>query len=75
MLLLRPTPGVCVDRQSILRLKIDQAAKRSLQSEHFADEHRALQGYLEEHWFPSIKHNQRKEFDLHSRDLAKVNRA
>jgi len=75
MLLLRPTPGVCVDRQSILRLKIDQASKRSLKSGHFADEHRALQDYLEEHWFPSIKHNQRKEFVLHSRALAKVNRA
>ena len=75
MQLLRPTPGVCVDRQVILRLKIDKAAKKNLESRHFAEEHQALQGYLEEHWFPSINYDQRKEFALYSRELSKVNRA
>jgi hypothetical protein len=75
MLLLRPSPGVCVDRQVILRLKIDEAARKSVESGHFREEHQALQVYLEEHWFPSIKHNQRIEFDVYSRELSKVNRA
>jgi hypothetical protein len=75
MLLLRPSPGVCIDRQVILRLKIDEAMKRSVGSRHFAEEHQALQVYLEKHWFPSIKRNQRKEFDLYSCELSKVNRA
>jgi len=75
MLLLRPSPGVCVDRQVILRLKIDEAVRRSVESGHFANEDQALQVYLQEQWFPSINHGQRKEFDLRSRELSKVNRA
>ena len=75
MLLLRPSPGVCVDRQVILRLKIDEAVRRSVESGHFAKEDQALQVYLEEQWFRSINHSQRKEFDLYSRELSKVNRA
>jgi len=74
MLLLRPSPGVCVDRQVILRLKIAEAVRRSVESRHFVEEDRALQTYLERHWFPTIKHKQRKEFDLYSRELSKVNR-
>jgi len=75
MLLLHPSPGVCVDRRVILRLKIDEAVRRNVESRHFAEEDHALQVYLEKHWFPSITHKQRKEFDLHSRKLSKVNRA
>lgn len=75
MLLLRPSPGVCVDRQVILQLKIDEAARRSVESKHFAEEHQALEVYLEKHWFPSLKHKQRKEFDRYSRELSLVNRA
>jgi len=75
MLLLRPSPGQCVDRQVILRLKIHEAAKRNLESRQFAEEHQALQAYLEKYWFPSINQNQRREFALYSRQLSKVNRA
>jgi len=75
MLLLRPSPGVCVDRQVILRLKTDEALRRSVESRHFSEEDQGLQIYLEKHWFPSINHKQRKTFDLYSRQLSKVNRA
>ena len=75
MLLLRPSPGVCVDRQVILRLKIDASLKRSVESRHFADEHQALEVYLEKKWFPSLTHNQRSQFARYSSELSQVNRA
>jgi len=75
MLLLQPTPGACVDRQTILRFKMDEAARTRLDARHFADEHKALQLYLEENWFRRGEPNWIEQFDACAAELARVNQA
>lgn len=75
MLLLRPSPGACVDRQTILRLKIENSARRGVDAMQFEEEDRALQLYLEQNWFSSSNRDWRGEFEKHSSALLQVNRA
>ena len=75
MLLIRPTPGACVDRQTILRLKMEEAARTGVDARHFAEEHKALQVYLEENWFSSGQPDWTEEFAACTSELARVNQA
>ena len=75
MLLLRPSPGACVDRQTILRLKIENSARRGVDATQFEEEDRALQLYLEQNWFSSSNRDWRGEFEKHSSELLQVNKA
>ncbi len=75
MLLIRPTPGACVDRQTILRLKMEEAARTGVDARHFAEEHKALQTYLEEKWFGSGQPNWAEQFEASTAELARVNQA
>jgi hypothetical protein len=75
MLLIRPTPGACVDRQTILRLKMDEATRTGVDARHFADEHHALQLYLEENWFGNGQPNWIEQFHACTSELARVNQA
>jgi hypothetical protein len=54
---------------------MDEAGRNGLDAKHFAEEHRALQLYLEENWFPSATHNWPQQFEMHSSELARVNQA
>ena len=75
MLLLRPSPGACVDRQTILRLKIENSARRGVDAKQFEEEDRALRLYLEQNWFSSSNRDWRGEFEKHSSELLLVNKA
>jgi hypothetical protein len=75
MQLLRPSPGECVDRQTILRIKIQEATKTDLDCKHFGDEERELQLYLEKTWFPAATADRVKQLELFSAELKKVNQS
>jgi hypothetical protein len=74
MLLIRPNPGACVDRQTILDLKIAEAPKMGIDPQHFEMERRAVQLYLEQSWFAApIQSNWKESFNSYFSELAKVN--
>jgi len=75
MQLLRPSPGECVDRQTILRIKIQEAAKTGLDCRHFGDEDGELQLYLEKTWFQAATGAQVEQLELFSAELKKVNQS
>jgi len=75
VLLLRPSPGACADRQTILRLKIENSARRAVDAMQFEEEDRALRLYLEQNWFSSSNRDWRGEFEKHSSALLQVNKA
>ena len=75
MQLLRPSPGECVDRQTILQIKIQEATKAGSHGQHFRDEDRELQLYLERTWFQAAKGDVVKRLELFSADLKKVNQS
>src|SRR5689334_11309077 len=73
MSLLHPSPGECVDRQTILRLKISNARKLEMEHRHFIDEYEVLQQFLEHTWFPEGKGSWRPLFEQYAVELGKVN--
>jgi len=75
MQLLRPSPGECVDRQTILRIKIQEGAKTGLDCRHFGDEDGALQLYLERTWFQAATSDRVEQLQLFSAELKKVNQS
>lgn len=54
MRLLRPSPGECVDRQTILEIKMRVCAQKKIPLQTFVEEHEAIQKYLEKEWFPGM---------------------
>jgi len=75
MQLLRPSPGECVDRQTILQIKIQEATKAGSDCRHFRDEDGELQLYLKKTWFQAAKGDVVKRLELLSGDLKKVNQS
>ena len=52
MRFLKPSPGECTDRQTILQIKCRVAAQQGKPLEHFVGENNDIQRYLEQEWFP-----------------------
>lgn len=52
MRFLKPSPGECADRQTILQIKIRVAAQQGKPLEHFVGENNEIQNYLQTSWFP-----------------------
>lgn len=75
MQLLRPSPGEYVDRQTILQIKTQEAAKAGLDCRHFRDEDGELQLYLETTWFQAAQGDAVEQLELFSAELKKVNRS
>jgi hypothetical protein len=75
MQLLRPSPGECIDRQTILQIKIQEATKAGSDGRHFRDEDKELQLYLERTWFQAAQGEVVKRLELFSADLKKVNQS
>lgn len=73
MLLLQPSPGHCVDRQTILQLKCHNGLKRNLNIQPFVDENNALQTYLEKNWFMLAKKNIQHAYDTAFTKLKGIN--
>lgn len=77
MRLIRPTPGECADRQTILQIKMRVCAQKKIPLQHFVEEHNSIQTYLEKEWFPGLIIKQGKlageKYDQMMLDLEKVN--
>ena len=52
MRFLRPSPGECADRQTILQIKMRVAAQQGKPLEHFVAENNEILAYLQKNWFP-----------------------
>lgn len=55
MRLMQPNPGECVDRQTILQLKIKHGAERGMNTLQFMNEHEQIQKYLQDNFFLLVK--------------------
>lgn len=81
MRLLQPNPGECVDRQTILEIKMAFAEKKKLlrdgtgaiNTTHLVAEHRAIQSYLEKEWFKLVRKDLSKPYDELLLQLKQVN--
>lgn len=73
MQLLKPSPGVCVDRQTILILKIEAAKKKHIFAKHFGDECNAIQDYLQNNFFILIPKSLQDPYDKLYKQLEQVN--
>lgn len=73
MPLLHPSPGECVDRQTILKLKIANAKAKEKESQHFQEEFESLVQFLEQHWFPKARGEWRQRFMQYTDELQTVN--
>lgn len=75
MRLLRPSPGECVDRRTILQIKMRKAVKLGANCKHFADEDQQLQSYLESIWLQNLADGTCRRVEKFSLELQKVNEA
>jgi hypothetical protein len=75
MRLLRPPPGDCIDRQTILQIKIREAETIGLDSQHFKDEDAELQLYMEKTWLQGKSGSQIQQLELFAAELRKVNQS
>jgi hypothetical protein len=73
MRLLRPNPGEAVDRQTILRLKMEFGESKNLHTLHFQQEHEELQKYLHETFFVMMCRDVQKPYDDLYAELYDVN--
>lgn len=77
MKLLRPSPGECADRQTVLQIKMRVCAQKKIPLQSFVEEHNSIQTYLEKEWFPELIIKQGKpageKYDQMMLDLEKVN--
>lgn len=77
MRFLKPSPGECADRQTILQIKCRAAAQQGKPLEHFVGENNDIQRYLETEWFPEGLIKNGKEiadnYDKLQEELKKVN--
>ena len=63
MSLTKPTPGECVDRQTILNLKASHALEQDKEPYYFVQESEDIQRYLERVWFPHVTKDVQDKFD------------
>lgn len=73
MRLLRPNPGECADRQSILHLKSKYGELKHINVKPFNDEIMEIQDYLQKNWFTLIAFDKGSQFDELWKKLSAVN--
>ena len=75
MEVINPNPGTCVDRQTILILKIEAGQKKNgVFVKHWADECNAIQDYLEKNFFLLVPKSIQDPYDKLYKELAAVNK-
>jgi hypothetical protein len=72
--LLNPNPGECVDRQTILILKVEAAKAAGIWAKPYADECTAIQKYLHENFLLLASKNLQDPYDRHYALLADINK-
>ena len=73
MRLLKPNPGECCDRQTILELKMAAGEGKKINTSHFVAEHGEIQSYLERDWFRLADEKIQEAFDELLSQLRAVN--
>lgn len=73
MRLIRPTPGECADRQTILHLKAKYGELKHINVKPFVDEIGEIQDYLEKNWFITIDFDKGAQFDHLFKMLQSIN--
>lgn len=73
MRLLRPTPGECADRQTILHLKAKYGELKHINVKPFTDEIAEIQDYLDKNWFTRIDFAVGAQFDSLWKRLSEIN--
>lgn len=74
MEILNPGPGPCVDRQTILILKIRMGQKVGKFVKHWADECNAIQDYLQKNWLLVAPKSIQDPYDKLYKELEDVNK-
>lgn len=73
MRLLNPNPGECVDRQTILELKITAAVEKKIWAKPWGDECNAIQDYLEKNWLMIAPKTLQHDYDSLYKELKRIN--
>lgn len=73
MRMLRPSPGECADRQSILLLKCKYGALKHVDVKPFSDENNEIQSYLQKNFFYQLNEEKGAKFDELLKKLQEVN--
>ena len=73
MRLLRPNPGECADRQSILHLKAKYGELKHINVKPFTDEIEEIQDYLQKNWFIKIEFDKGAQYDELWKKLSAIN--
>ena len=73
MRLLRPAPGECADRQTILLLKAKFGTIKKVNTKPFTDELNEIQEYLERNWYFKLTPEQGTKNDELIKQLQAVN--
>ena len=71
--MLRPAPGECVDRQTILMLKAKFGTLKKINTKPFTDELNDIQEYLEKNWYFKLNETEGATNDALIKQLQVVN--